>query len=76
MKAFCFFYFLVWRKVFEANANGKIDHVIWSRKEIVVFSAGWQRVQSFEYLHGAAGWDFGLFTQDPSRAAKLAIQFV
>ena len=55
-----------WRKVFETNTNGQIDHVIWGVKEAVLISGNGTRVQAFSYNNGFANWEYTLFNPKPA----------
>lgn len=54
---------IAWRKIFESNENGKIDHVLWGTKEILVVTGSGQRIQSFNYVNGFVNWEYQLFNK-------------
>jgi hypothetical protein len=55
---------IVWRKIFESNDLGKIDHVLFGTNEIVVITGNGHRVQSFNYNNGFANWEYILFNKN------------
>ena len=55
---------IVWRKIFENNDLGDINHVIWGNKEIIVVKSNGKHVQAFNYNHGYLTLEFILFNKN------------
>jgi hypothetical protein len=50
------FLFLAWRKVLEANEQGKIDRIIWYDQEAVIVSGKGRHVRALRYADGLELW--------------------
>lgn len=54
---------IAWRKIFESNEMGRVDHVLWGSNEILAVTGNGRRVQSFDYNNGFANWEYTLFNK-------------
>lgn len=62
---------IAWRKIFESNAYGKVNYVLWGSAEIVVITGNGQKVQSFDYNNGFANWEYVLFNRNELQDKKF-----
>lgn len=53
--------YLVWRKIFENNELGDVNHVLWAKNEIVLINGNGKHIQTFNYNHGYVTREFSLF---------------
>lgn len=49
---------IAWRKLFESGDSGKIVKVFWTSNAIVVVTNEGRKIQSFDYNHGFANWEY------------------
>lgn len=63
---------IAWRKIFESNENGKIEHVLWGTNEIIVITGNGQKIQSFNYANGFANWEYVLFNKNDLISRKFS----